>query len=63
MEQTTEQQPTGKSWFQGIREMFLPLKPTDGPVARTLKNSAFYLFGTLALLVSVSLAAVIIFVV
>lgn len=62
MEQQTEEQE-GKHWFQGIREMFLPVKPADGPVVRTLKDSAFYLFGTLALLVSISLAGVILFVI
>ena len=63
MEQDGLQQKQKESWFQGIREMFLPVKPGDGPVVKTLKDSAFYLFGTLALIISVSLAGVILMVV
>ncbi|MGE7774213.1 hypothetical protein [Chitinophaga caseinilytica] len=63
MEQDGLQQKQHENWFQGIRAMFLPLKPGDGPVVRTLKDSAFYLFGTLALIISVSLAGVILMVV
>lgn len=63
MEQNMDSKQEEKNWFQSIREMWLPVNPDDGPVAKTLKNSAFYLFGTLALLISVSLAAVVIMVV
>ena len=47
-------------FLQRIRNMFFPIKPADGTLVRWLKNSAFYSFGVMLVLVSLVFAVVVI---
>lgn len=57
-----EQEEDGKSLLQRLREGVFPVKPTDKAPVKLLKDSAFYLFAVMALLVTVLLGGAIMFV-
>jgi len=57
-----EQEEDGKSLLQRLRESMFPVKPTDNAPVKLLKDSAFYLFAVMALLVTVLLGGAIMFV-
>ncbi len=41
-----------KSLFERLRNSIFPINPTDGLPVRMLKNSGFYLFAVMLLLIS-----------
>lgn len=57
-----EQEEDGKSLLQRLRESMFPVKPTDNAPVKLLKDSAFYLFAVMALLVTILLGGAIMFV-
>ncbi len=57
-----EQEEDGKSLLQRLRESMFPVKSTDNAPVKLLKDSAFYLFAVMALLVTILLGGAIMFV-
>ncbi|SEW52704.1 hypothetical protein [Chitinophaga arvensicola] len=56
------QEDERKSLFQRLRGSMFPVQPTDKVPVRLLKDSAFYLFAVMALLVTLLLGGAIMFV-
>ncbi|MDR6565100.1 hypothetical protein SAMN05660461_1956 [Chitinophaga ginsengisegetis] len=57
-----DQQEEDKPLLQRLRGSVFPVKPTDTTSVKLLKDSAFYLFAVMALLVTLLLGGAIMFV-
>lgn len=57
-----DQQEDNQPIWQRLRSSMFPVKPTDPVPLKLLKNSGFYLFAVMALLVTLLLGGAIMFV-
>ncbi len=57
--ESNESVEEAKPLFERLRNSILPIKPTDALPVRMLKNSGFYLFAVMVLLISVVLGGAI----
>ncbi|WP_142683584.1 hypothetical protein [Chitinophaga polysaccharea] len=60
--ETHDQQEENQPIWQRLRSSVLPVKPTDSIPVKLLKNSGFYLFAVMVLLVTLLLGGAIMFV-
>ena len=51
-----------RNFYSRLRESFLPLRPKDNGITRMAKNAGFYLFLIMTSLISLTIVAVITFV-